>query len=217
MKQSAALSLRNYHKVYNRLSDNIDETFARLVSREAYTDAIHEALTVIRRHGAAGYLGVFLLHRHFPAAPGTLFLERRHTPSVVGHQTTLVTAPGSRRALPARIVPHRFRIGRDGSLRPLEFTTDRLAADGWKRLQANRELLKDLGRQLAIRRFESLLGVGIYRRESAVSLATRVYIEETDFERKLSVVHVLPRLPRVAGRLIPTLWTIRDKGNGCCT
>jgi hypothetical protein len=212
-----AISFTNYQKVYNSLPDDVDKRFARLVSLEAYTNTIHEGLNLIRRHGADGYLGLFLLHRHFTAPRGTLFLERPHTPPVAGHRTTLVTAPASREALPSGFVPHRFRIGRHGKLQPLEFTTDRLAAQAWKRLQGKRRLLKNLGRHLAARRFDALLGVGIYPRKANVKTATRVYLEETDFERKISVVHVLPSLPRVAGRLIPTLWTIRDAGNGCCT
>jgi hypothetical protein len=79
MNEPAGLSLKTTQREYNSLPDDVDKSFARLVSREAYTDAIHEALDVIRRHGAAGYLGVLLLHQHFSVSPGTLFQERRHT------------------------------------------------------------------------------------------------------------------------------------------
>jgi hypothetical protein len=210
-------SFTRYRQTYNRLSDNVDQSFGNLLLRKEYTAAIHGVLDLIQKHKADDFLGVLLLHRHFPAERDTLFLERPHTPPVKGHETTLVTAPASKGALPAEIVPHRFHVSREGDLQPLEFTTDRLAAAGWKRLESDRRLLKAVGQRLAAGKFSSLLGVGIYPREAGLASATTVYIEETDFENKMSVVHALPSLPRVAGRLIPTLWSRQNTGNGCCT
>ena len=223
MTQPSPLSLENYRENYNRLPDDVDERFAMLLLRENYKDTIHKALSIIDSYEAAEFLGICLLHRHFLAEPGTVFLERRFTPDNAGHPTTLVTAPATQDTLPAQVAPHRFRIDGEGNIQQLEFTTDGLANEAWQHLRGNRELLRAVGRQLAEDRCSDLLGVGIYSRESDVAAATRVYIEETDFERKRSVVHVLPDLARVPGRLIPTIWTytpaIGGGGppKGCCT
>src|SRR5215510_12934787 len=176
-------SFTRYRQTYNRLSDDVDQSFGNLLLRKEYTAAIHGVLDLIQKHQADDFLGVLLLHRHFPAERDTLFLERPHTPPVEGHETTLVTAPASKGALPAEIVPHRFRVSREGDLQPLE---------------SDRRLLKAVGQRLATGKFSSLLGVGIYPREAGLASAPTVYIEETDFENKMSVVHALPSLPRVA-------------------
>jgi hypothetical protein len=44
----------------------------------------------------------------------------------------------------------------------------------------------------------------------------RVINEETRFAERQSVVHVVPRLPRAPGRLIPTLWTWGTGGELVC-
>ena len=50
----------------------------------------------------------------------------------------------------------------------------------------------------------ALLGVGIFARDRSVARATSVFLEETRFAERQSVVNVLPRLPRAPGRPIPT-------------
>lgn len=217
MKTSASGSFSHYRKTYNALSDDVEKSFARLIGRHGYTEVIDSALDAIHQREAASYCGISLLHRHFAAPANTFFLERRKTPSVAGHKTVLVTAPTSSRSLPKDFTPHRFRVDSKGKLTALEFTTDPIARQGWKALRDNRPLLKELGRRLAKNRFNGNLGIALFDRRSEVKSATRVYLEETDFEKKRSIVHILPSLPRVSGRLIPTLWTIQDAGNGCCT
>ena len=54
------------------------------------------------------------------------------------------------------------------------------------------------------------------RASRSVARATSVFLEETRFAERQSVVHVLPRLPRAPGRLIPTLWTSGSGGDLVC-
>lgn len=62
----------------------------------------------------------------------------------------------------------------------------------------------------------ALLGLGIFARAPSVARATSVFLEETRFAERQSVVHVFPRLPRAPGRLIPTLWTWGTGGELVC-
>ena len=206
----------SYRTSYNGLRD-VDGVYARLLKRRGYIKVIRTALRIIKDHGANSFLGVFLLHRHFQCEPRTLFVERRYTPQVVGHRTVLVTAPSHISNAPRRLAPHRLRIDPSGVLQPLEFTTDQRAIAYYDRLMTATDLRRDLGRYFSRYRFTSLLGIGIFARIGSIPMAPRVFLEETRFDERASVMHVLPHLPRVAGRLIPTLWTFGQKGNGCCT
>ena len=47
--------------------------------------------------------------------------------------------------------------------------------------------------------------------------ATTVFLEETNFRDRASIVHLLPRLPPEVGRAIPTLWTFGTNAQGCCS
>jgi hypothetical protein len=84
----------------------------------------------------------------------------------------------------------------------------RLADDA--RLQAN------VAEVIVESDFGSLLGVGIYARDRSIAKATSVFLEATRFAERLSVVHVLPRLPHAPGRLIPTLWASGSDGDLVC-
>src|SRR4051794_11149478 len=81
MTQTAArFSWSDYPKFYNRLPDDVDKSFARLLLRDGYMGTIRAGLDIISQFGACDLLGLFLLHRHFEAIPDTVFLERPFTP-----------------------------------------------------------------------------------------------------------------------------------------
>jgi hypothetical protein len=115
------------------------------------------------------------------------------------------------------MAPFRFEIDRTGRLQPLEFTTDLGAIANHKRLVESRELCRDLGRHFSRNGYASVLGAGIFSRRGPLAAAPHVFMEETNFEAGESVTHVLRSLPVAIGRLIPTLWTIGQFGNACCT
>lgn len=206
-----------YEAHYNSLPDDVDQQFGRLMFRSNYMGAIEEALHLIHKYDAADFLGVFLLHRHFEATADTIFVERAFVPDAIDHDLVLVTAPMAKNRIADEIAPHRFRIDAKGKLVALEYSSDPLVHRNWARLRGARRLLSALGAKLAELKFGDLLGLGIYRREAEAGRPTSVYLEDTDFEKQESVVHALPALPRVSGRLVPTLWTAGDAGNGCCS
>src|SRR4051794_1883813 len=86
----------DYQRTYNRLPDDVDKSYARLLLRTGYMDVIRGTLDIIIRHDAAELAGVFLLHRHFQAPPDAIFLERPFRPGVTNHHPVLVTAPTSK-------------------------------------------------------------------------------------------------------------------------
>jgi hypothetical protein len=195
---------------------DVDDAHAKLRRSRRHMAAIRAVLRVIVDHRANKFLGVTLLHRHFRAVPNALFVERRFTPRVRKHRTVLVTSPIPRSKMPGRLAPHRFAFTGRGQLQPLEFTTDRSAISAHARLAGDERLQRDIAEAIADTGFGSLLGVGIFAREPSVARATSVFLEETRFAEHQSVVHVLPRLPRVRGRLIPTLWTVGSAGDLVC-
>lgn len=207
--------LTRYRRAYNTLLD-VDDAHARFRRHRHPMRAIRSVLRVIGDHRANDFLGVTLLHRHFRAGRNDVFVERRFTPSVRGHRTVLVTCPIPASEAPRRLAPHRFSFSGRARLQPLEFTTDQAAIRAHARLADDERLQADLASVVAESGLGSLLGVGIFAREKAVARATSVFLEETRFADRQSVVHVLPRLPRVRGRFIPTLWTFGDVGNGVC-
>jgi hypothetical protein len=116
-----------------------------------------------------------------------------------------------------RVAAHRFSIIDDGKLQPLEFTTDAIASAASRQLAVDENLCRELGDYFASNHASSTLGVGIFVRMGTMGAATSVFLEETDFEDRASVVHVLPRLPHEVGRAIPTLWTFGENAYGCCS
>jgi len=211
--------LASYRRAYNRLAD-VDVAHDDLVRRENHDEVIADVLRLIRKADAAEYLGVTLLHRHFPCPLGAILVERRVTPGAPGHRPVLVTSPTSVSGSPRRMAPHRFALTLDNQRPafPLEFTTDRAAIAGHSRFEGDTVLQHHIGDCLRAAGAADVLGVGIYARDPLVFKATRVFFEE-QFDRS-SVVHVLPRLPRVPGRHIQTLWTValrRQQTEGQCT
>jgi len=207
--------LARYRRAYNTLID-VDVAYARLRRNRRQLRAIRAALRVIAEHRAASFLGVTLLHRHFRAEPNAVFVERRFTPSARRHKTLLVTCPMPVTSAPRRLAPHRFAFTRAGTLQPLEFTTDPTAIGAHARIADDERLHADVAEIIAESGLGSLLGVGIFARAPSVARATSVFLEETRFAERQSVVHVLPRLPRAPGRLIPTLWTWGTGGDLVC-
>ena len=207
--------LKAYQAAYNRLPNDVDAAHQTLEHEPGHIETIRGALRIIRDHDADDYLGLFLLHRHFACAPGSLFVERRYTPRK-GHAPVLVTKGEPAKESATRISPHRFAIARDGRVQALEFTTDATVAAMHRRFAEDARLARELGRYFAERGVSSMLGVGIYVRTGTMGKATSVFLEETLHKDRASVVHVLPRLPHQVGRAIPTLWTFGDNGFGCC-
>lgn len=207
--------LARYRRVYNTLID-VDVAYAKLRRHRRQLRAIQAALRVIAEHRAKGFLGVTLLHRHFRAEPGAVFVERPFTPSARRHATLLVTCPMPVASAPRRLAPHRFAFTRAGALQPLEFTTDPAAIRAHTRLADDERLHTEVAGIIAEHGLDSLLGVGIFVRSPSVARAKSVFLEETRFAERQSVVHVLPRLPRAPGRLIPTLWTSGSGGDLVC-
>jgi hypothetical protein len=207
--------LARYRRHYNALGD-VDDAHAVLRRRRGHFSIVRRALRVIRDHRANEYLGITLLHRHFRAEPGAVFVERRFTPKVDDHATVLVTAPIPASDAPARLAPHRFAFTEGGTFQPLEFTTDRAAIRAHARLAEDARLQSEVAEIIVDSGLGSLLGVGIYARDPSVAKATSVFLEETRFAQRQSVVHVLPRLPQAPGRFIPTLWTWGAGGDLVC-
>jgi hypothetical protein len=207
--------LARYRRAYNALMD-VNDAHAELRHHRRHLAAIRAVLRVIRDHRANDFLGVTLLHRHFRALPNAVFVERRFTPRARRHKTVLVTCPIPTSKAPSRLAPHRFSFTRADELQPLEFTTDVAAIRAHARLAADERLQQDLARAFAGTGLGSLLGVGIFARARSVARATSVFLEETRFADRQSVVHVLPRLPHANRRLIPTLWTFGAQGDGVC-
>ena len=207
--------LTQYRRSYNALTD-VDTAYRRLRHNRRRIRTIRAALRVIQDRGAGRYLGVTLLHRHFRADPNAVFVERRFTPSARRHATVLVTCQIPVAESPRRLAPHRFGSTRGGTLQPLEFTTDQAAIHAHAELADDPRLHAEVAGVIADGGFDGLLGVGIFARQRSVARATRVFLEETRFAERQSVVHVLPRLPAAPRRFIPTLWTFGATGDLVC-
>jgi len=207
--------LKAYRAAYNRLPNDVEAAHDTLEHDPGHVETIRGALRIIKEHDAEDYLGLFLLHRHFTCAPGSLFVERRYTPRK-GHAPVLVTKGEPASEAATRISPHRFAIAPDGKALALEFTTDARVATVYRRFAGDAQLAGEIGRYFAARGVSSMLGMGIYVRTGTMGKATSVFLEETLHKDRASVVHVLPRLPHQVGRAIPTLWTFGDNGFGCC-
>jgi hypothetical protein len=115
-----------------------------------------------------------------------------------------------------RLAPHRFTFTGEGKLQPLEFTTDPAAIRAHARLADDAQLQANVAEVIAEGGLGSLLGVGIYARERSIAKATSVFLEETRFAQRQSVVHVLPRLAPAPRRSIPTLWSSGLGGDLFC-
>jgi hypothetical protein len=210
------LFLGTYRHNYNRL-DDVDDAYARLLGRRRHEIVINEALQIIREEEAQSFLGVLLLHRHFTAQAQTVFVERRVTPRVPEHEAVLVTAQEKLKEAPKRLGGHRFSLSKTGELEPLEFTTDPVAIAATRKLENATRLRERLAKHYQEAGLLPRLGIGVFPRVPEMFDATKVFMEETRFDKKQSIVHALPRMIRVPGRLIPTLWTAIDTGRGCCT
>jgi hypothetical protein len=210
------VQLKEYEAKYNALLNDVDEAYKDLWKKRNRLKAIKEGLKIIKKHDANDYLGLFLLHRHFDCPSASVFVERRYTPNK-GHAQVLVTKAEVLSTAPRRMYPHRFSFGADGMLQPLEFTTDLTAGKAFKRLAGDDKLQQELGKYIVECGMSVHLGVGIFQRTGAGGRATSVFLEETNFSNRTSVVHVLPQLPHEIGRTIPTLWTFGDRGQGCCS
>jgi hypothetical protein len=117
-----------------------------------------------------------------------VFVERRYTLKE-GHAPVLVTQAERASGTSLRVSAHRFSIARDGKVQPLEFTTDPIAAAASEEFVMDEHLSEELGSYFGSNGVSSVLGVGIFVRK-----ATRVFLEETNFKDRTSVVHVLPQL-----------------------
>jgi hypothetical protein len=208
--------LKVYKAAYNALPDDVDAAYKRLLRNQARLKIIRGALRIIKEHDLEKVLGLFLLHRHFACTPGRVFVERRYTPKE-GHAPVLVTQAERASGTPLRVSAHRFSIARDGKVQPLEFTTDPIAAAASEEFVMDEHLSEELGSYFGSNGVSSVLGVGIFVRKGAMGKATSVFLEETNFKDRTSVVHVLPQLPHEIGRTVPTLWTFGVNTYGCCT
>jgi hypothetical protein len=206
--------LKTYRKTYNALPDDVEAAYDAFDGRSDDLTIIRGALRIIKEHEAHDYLGLFLLHRHFPCAEGSIFVERRYTPRK-GHAPVLVTQQETLGSAPRRAAGHRFGI-RAGQFQPLEFTTDATAVAAAGRLAPKAALAEELGDFLKRYGADATLGVGIFQRTGTMGQATSVFLEETNFTNRTSVVHLLPHLPHQVGRAIPTLWTYGENAVGCC-
>jgi hypothetical protein len=133
------------------------------------------------------------------------------------HAQVLVTQAERLSDIPRRLSAHRFLIDESGFIQPLEFSTDIKVFASNKRFAKNESLSQEISEYITGNDFSSSLGVAIYPRAGASERATAVFLEETKFSDRTSVVHLLPRLPRAVGRAIPTLWTFGSSIVGCCT
>jgi hypothetical protein len=209
------IQLEEYRTIYNELPDDVDAVHERFQKNPKRLKIIRGALRIINAHYAAEDVGLFLLHRHFTCEAHRVFVERRYTPTK-GHAPVLVTQAEDASNLPKRLSAHRFMFDEEGRAQALEFTTDVTAGASSRRFLMKAELIRELHAYLSAEGAVPVLGAGIFVRTGPTGKATRVFLEETDFVNRKSVVHLLPRLPRAAGRAIPTLWTYSENAFGCC-
>ena len=190
--------LRAYRARYNALPSDVDAAYEKLMGNPDRLKVIRGALRLIDKHGATNYLGLFLLHRHFDCPASSVFVERKVTPTK-GHAQVLVTKNERTENAPRRMAPYRFMFDARNA-QPLEFTTDSAALAGYKQLVADHRATSEIGAYLADTGFTSILGIGIYARAGAAGTATTVFLEETNFRDRASIVHLLPRLLRGRSR-----------------
>ena len=124
--------------------------------------------------------------------------------------------PNSRLAHSCAPGPAPLHVYGRGKLQPLEFTTDPAAIRAHARLADDEQLQAKVAEVIAESGLGSMPGVGIYARERSIAKATSVFLEETRFAQRQSVVHVLPRLPPAPRRPIPTLWVSGLDGDLFC-
>jgi len=207
--------LASYKAAYNALDDDVEAVYARFERDPDHDNIIRDAVRIIKEHGADEFLAISLLHRHFEAKAGEVFVEQKYRPEPK-HETVLVTTAQTVGTFAKPIFPHRFQLRPGGRLQELEYTTDPSIKWACEKLQSMPELVKELYRFLKRKGLADALGVGIYIRRGIAKTAPRVFLEETQFPTRESIVHVLPHLPPAVGRAIPTLWTFGDNIVGCC-
>ena len=209
-----SMDLKAYRAAYNRLSDDVDDCYERVLKHSSRHSIVGGAIRIIKSHGAHSYLAVALLHRHFKCGPGQVFVERAVVPKAPGHPMVLITAPIPAADIGYEITPHRLAFDARGELVPLEFTADKRVADGYRKAMQNRALISELGDYLVANGLSKLLGVGIFKRDGVLDHSTRVFVEKTETQENQSVVHVMPRMAKATDRLVPTLWTYARRGSG---
>jgi len=207
------ISWSSYRTRYNALSD-VDAAYAEFLAHKDGMHCVLACLNAIRRHGLRASIGVGLLHRHFRCPQGTAFVERALKPGR-RHLSLLITAPEPVAGLPGVIAGHRFALGRQGQLLPLEFTTDSAALAAHRRLARATGLHREVSGLIRRSGLQHLLGLAIYPRSRKNVGQRRVYLEETEADR--SVTRPVVHFGKAIGRLIPTLWVADSEPNTCCT
>jgi hypothetical protein len=208
--------LEGYAFRYNRLNPDVEAVHDQLQRRTDRVRLMQSTLLIIKKHGAEKYAGVTLLHRHFGCPNDSVFIERKYTP-VKGHASVLVTKAEKHSNAPRRTAPHRFAFGSYGVLLPLEYTTDTVAIRASQTLSSNSALIAEMSSFMRAEDLGDILGIGVFPRNGIGQKLTSVFLEESDFPSRKSVVHVLPRLPHEIGRTIPPLWIFGDGSPGCCS
>jgi hypothetical protein len=186
---------------YNALGE-VEDAYRELSNRERSFDDFLDAFSALAyRHAVAGYVGAFLLHRHFRLADREVLVEAPAT--LAGGRPALIAAPS---ATAEKVgAPVRWAFVNDQAV-ALEFSRDIACDEQWRGLSGSAQFISDLANLVYTYELAHLVGLCVTERAHLQRGDKQQYIERTF--REGSVV-TLDAVSDAAPQFIPTAWSPR--------
>ena len=190
---------------YNSLP-SVEDADRELSSHSSFQEVVSRARQIVCSSGLEDFVGFRLIHRHFRLDHEQVMVENfgldDEIPSLITSALNISVAREK------EVVPSGW-IFSGSQVDAFEFSTDPAVKSGATRIQENPHVFSALKDLIMEYKLETLLAVGIIKRDSLPRESGTSYIEES--KSGMSVVQV--RDARQTGELIRTVWTLVGSGD----
>lgn len=202
-----------YTQHYNLLP-SVEENNYALKNNVNFPSFLEKAQEVVTLYELEPYVGVRLIHKHFPVDHNQLMLEEY---KLINSASSLVTsAHDFDMAIEKEAFPASW-IFSNSSTRPFVFeaSVDPAVRIGIRRLQENYEFMGEIESLLRKNNLQGLLSIALLRRDSLHAQGDNIYMEINDGNSAQSVVQLWPENSDL-NNSIRTSWSFKGpKQVGC--
>ncbi|OJW52806.1 MAG: hypothetical protein BGO67_00545 [Alphaproteobacteria bacterium 41-28] len=178
-----------YTRHYNSLPA-VEDSNKELQVSTFFAPFLKEAESVVVQYELEPYIGLRLIHRHFPVEGNQLMAEEYQTykeqPSLV---TSAYEVDG---ALLKGMIPASWILahGDGDEVTVFEASNDAAVHTGSKMIQKNPEFLDEMGKLLEDNNLNNILAVALLKRDALVASENQIYLEINDSEHDKSIVQL---------------------------
>ncbi|MBX9786737.1 MAG: hypothetical protein K2Y08_05305 [Alphaproteobacteria bacterium] len=204
----------NHVRHYNSLPE-VEDADANVRQIPSVPLFLQRAESLVAQYKLEPYVGLRLIHKHFPLSDGQLMIEEYH---VVDGIPSLVTSPHALEETIMAAIPSSWIFSNNLKQDPyiFEASTDPAVKEAITKLKENPEFFDEMRKLLTEYELLSFFSVAILQRTSLIVHEGQSYLEESYTDPNESIIQVCDD-SKISPNAITTTWSFKGPREMKCT